>query len=213
MGTKFKIIRSIYNAIIVILVVIALILIFNSAGGVLANGSIEAFKYFTVESNIFAGIVALASIFLIIFNKEPAWFVIIKLISTTSVMVTFSVVVAYLAPTMGAFLLYQGPNLFMHVLVPLMAAVEFIFFTKYYPIKLTVKLLTMAPVFTYGLIYLPNVVIHDGYGNSKYDWYMLGSGGIGFGILSFVIILGLSFLIGFLLSLFYNLFNKKHQKN
>ena len=170
---------------------------------------LAVFKYFTVQSNIFVAITSLLTIIFFIKEKKvPEWLIYVKLTSTTSVMITFSVVIFYLAPTMGFYLVYTGVNFLMHLVVPLIALLEFLVFIPKIDIKVKFNLFSILPVLIYGTFYLTNIVINIGYGDLKYDWYLLGSLGIWMGLTAFIVILGLSFLISFLLSFLHKIIAK-----
>ena len=195
-----------YNFITIVLVVVAIISIYMGSVGALSDNKLEAFKYFTVQSNIFVGITSILSIIFIIKDKEiPGWLFYLKLASATSVTITFSVVIFYLAPVMGFLLLYMGANFLMHLVVPLLAIFEIIFFTPRKELKYRLSLFSMLPVFIYGVFYLTNIVVNNGYGNTAYDWYLLGVSGIGTGIIAFFALLTFSFLV----SLLFSFLNKK----
>ena len=125
----------ILNSLIVILTVFASYAIFNSFEFMGHSGFAEnaphfkIFKYFTVDSNIFAGIVSL--IFLIYYltkkNKEsilPKPLFLLKLAATTGVTLTMMVTVFYLGPKSdeGYFALFMNASLIMHLITPLLYA-------------------------------------------------------------------------------------------
>ena len=169
--------------------------------GKLGDNNLDVFKYFTVQSNVFVGLTSLLTIIFFIIKKNvPNWLIYVKLTSTTAVIITFSVVLFYLAPVMGVYVVYTGVNFIMHLLVPLLAFFEFLFFVPKIDIKVKSSFLSMIPTFIYGTFYLTNVVINNGYGDFNYDWYLLGVAGIWMGLISFSVILGFSFLISFLIS-------------
>ncbi len=109
------------SIIIIILEIIALIVCYNSFGINLA--------YYTIDSNIFLLISTI--LYLITINNVPKIVQLLKYSSTLSVFITFLVVVFVLYPMYNfnfQFLFLDGPNLYMHVLCPLLAVISFIFF-------------------------------------------------------------------------------------
>ena len=109
------------SVIIIILEIIALIVCYNSFGINLA--------YYTIDSNIFLLISTI--LYLITINNVPKIVQLLKYSSTLSVFITFLVVVFVLYPMYDfnfQFMFLDGPNLYMHVLCPLLAVISFIFF-------------------------------------------------------------------------------------
>ena len=109
------------SIIIIILEIIALIVCYNSFGINLA--------YYTIDSNIFLLISTI--LYLITINNVPKIVQLLKYSSTLSVFITFLVVVFVLYPMYDfnfQFMFLDGPNLYMHVLCPVLAIISFIFF-------------------------------------------------------------------------------------
>lgn len=109
------------SIIIIILEIIALIVCYNSFGINLA--------YYTIDSNIFLLISTI--LYFITINNVPKIVQLLKYSSTLSVFITFLVVVFVLYPMYDfnfQFMFLDGPNLYMHVLCPLLAVISFIFF-------------------------------------------------------------------------------------
>ena len=109
------------SIIIIILEIIALIVCYNSFGINLA--------YYTIDSNIFLLISTI--LYLITINNVPKIVQLLKYSSTLSVFITFLVVVFVLYPMYDfnfQFMFLDGPNLYMHVLCPVLALISFIFF-------------------------------------------------------------------------------------
>lgn len=131
-------------------------------------GSLRAF---TNESNIFCAIISILTIISTIKsikNKNhemSATLRIFQLISTTTVFLTFTVVLILLNPMLaiktGNWLtLFSGKMFFTHLFNPLCAIVSFLFLTPSSK-KFTKKevFLPLIPVILYGIIYFTNVVI------------------------------------------------------
>ncbi len=201
MDKRFKIFNIVSNALVFLLVTSAIIWIISvtqyGEDQLLASGW-EMFKYFTVESNLFMGIASLISLIFILMNKYPRWLCIIKYIATGTVTLTFLTVMFYLGPTLGMLLMLKDANLFMHLLVPVLAIVQLLLFepklNEFKFVKAT--LLSIIPMSVYGIGYLLNVFINNGYGSSKYDWYYFGALGPGVGIGMYFLMLLFTYLIG-----------------
>ena len=155
---------------------------------VLSERNFGAFKYFTTDSNIFAGLISLAYViykFTPNGKKQatlPRAFYILKLAATTGVTLTMMVTVFFLAPTSnGNFIRYfMNSNFFMHLITPLLCIISFIFFEASEPGKLTITIPGILPMLLYSFYYTPNILIHldNGKVNPDYDWYNFLAGGL-----------------------------------
>lgn len=156
---------------------------------ILLKKSPSSIKYFTTQSNIFAGITSLVMlIFEILYlvkktNKIPKWVSIFKMISTVGVVLTFMVVAFYLnfvAVSQGYsyFRLYQGTDFFFHFLVPVLAAISFMFFEGRKDIKFRYTFVNLIHLLGYIIFYAINVLTHlqNGKAIRKYDWYYFATG-------------------------------------
>jgi hypothetical protein len=117
-------ISLILNAVIIILEVIGLIACFNLLGFI-------DLTYYTIDSNIF---LLISSILYLISRKNiPKAVQLFRYSATLSVMITFLVVVFILYPMYDfnfQFMFLEGPNLYMHVLCPIISLISFIFFER-----------------------------------------------------------------------------------
>ena len=154
---------------------------------VLSSRNFKSFKYFTVDSNVFAGLISLAYV-IFKFSQDgkkqstlPGTFYILKLAATTGVTLTMMVTVFYLAPTSnGNFLHYfMNSNFFMHLITPLLCIISFIFFEAAEPQKLIMSVPGIIPMLLYSFFYTPNVLLHLDNGKvvRAYDWYNFLAGG------------------------------------
>ena len=154
---------------------------------VLSERNFKSFKYFTVDSNVFAGLVSLAYVIYKLTAKSkkrsvmPRAFYILKLAAATGVTLTMMVTVFYLAPTSnGNFLHYfMNSNFFMHLITPLLCIISFIFFEVAEPQKLIMSVPGIIPMLLYSFFYTPNVLLHLDNGKvvRAYDWYNFLAGG------------------------------------
>lgn len=158
----------------------------------------EMLKFFTVESNIFMGVASLLSLIFILIGKYPKWLSLVKYIAAGTVTLTFLTVMFYLGPTLGMLLMLKDANLFMHLIVPVLAIAQlFLLEPKLEEMKFVKStLLSIIPMSIYGIAYLLNVIINNGYGTAKYDWYYFGSLGPWAGVGMYFLMLASTYLIG-----------------
>ena len=178
----------------------------------MTNGSKTSFanfiKFFTVQSNIFMGITAIAyAVNEILLLKKGTRInkvlFVLKYVATVCVAITFFTVLFFLAPIVyrDYFLdLYVGTNFFYHFMIPLASMIIFIFAenTKDFSIKVTI--FGMIPFILYSIFYLIAAFTHmeNGKVMDGYDWYGFLSFGIPMFMLLMVLMIGFSYLISFL---------------
>ena len=180
---------------------------------VLESNKLGMFRFFTVDSNMFMGIVSLIFIFKeieLLKGKEiEKKYYILKLMSTTSVGLTFLVVFAYLGPITeyGIKSMVTNSNLFFHLLIPLISMINFVFFEKTDKLKLKDTKYGLIPMFIYALFYITNILIHmeNGKVSTVYDWYWFVQNGIW----TIVIVIPVIFSITYLISLIMWKLNRK----
>ena len=187
MNKKLYIANIIFNSLIVACTIAAIIMMFTSNGGTLQSSSWTSLKYFTVDSNILMGVTSAISLFFLIFkrhNPYPTWVAVIKMIGTTGVSLTFIVVFTYLASIISLAILLENANLFMHLIIPVLAIISFIFVEPKVKLKFKYNFFPILPVVIYSLGYLINVASKNEYGNFKgADWYGFGQYGLGIGFI------------------------------
>lgn len=169
---------------------------FLSGGRALAVSGIGFLKFFTVESNLFVGLAAVIAIpfeILLLSEKRiqnPLALRVIYFTAACSTSVTMLTVFLFLGPTMGFSFMFQGPNLFMHLLTPIAALVRIVFFeNSEEKTPWIFGLFGALPVLIYGIVYLTNIALNNGYGNPDYDWYGFAKEGIFLGFLAFAIMI------------------------
>ena len=211
---KKRKIANIINLIIVILVCTGVICMlfgihFMSDNIILTASKLEMFKFFTVDSNILMGI---SSLLYIIYNQKvikknkkevPKSIILLKLVATTSVMLTFIVTAFFLAPTSNYsfWLFYQNSNLFFHLIVPLLSLYSFIALEKNNLIQFKETILGIIPVIIYSIFYTSNVLIHtkNKQVSLQYDFYGFLRNGYNTIIYVIPIILLITYLISVIL--------------
>lgn len=154
---------------------------------VFSSKRIAAFKYFTVDSNIFAGLI---SLFYVIYSLSPAgkkqeklpgFMYGLKLAATTGVTLTMMVTVFFLAPTgpIPYFAYFTNSNFFMHLITPLFCIISFILFESSEKTPFKLSLTGTIPMLLYACFYMPNIILHldNGKVDPKYDFYGFLAGG------------------------------------
>jgi len=184
-----KTIRIITNAVLAVTVFTVWILsFFFWRNGTLGGSGWSDLKYFTVLSNLLAGVVAV--LWLVVCRKKetPHWLSVFKYLSATAVFVTFSVVVLFLGPMYGYGMMYYGANLFFHLLIPLFAVAEEIVFGE--DISFKESFFACAPPLVYGIGYLTNCIVNGvgSWDTVRNDWYSFLEWGYGVGALIFIVI-------------------------
>ncbi len=102
--------------------------------------------------------------------------------------------------------MYNNSNLFLHLLIPLLAIITYILFEKH-DNKYKYAFFGILPMFVYGIYYTLNIVAHLNSGGLtfKYDFYGFLQGNIYNAFIVFPIMC----LITYLLSLLLIFLNKK----
>lgn len=95
------------------------------------NGDFMAaiFKAFTIQSNIWAGSIALLGLGFSWFSKNksgPAWLEPIRFMFTTSITLTWLVFAILLTPTMSLSYLLSQSNFYLHSLTPILSVIDYI---------------------------------------------------------------------------------------
>ncbi len=176
-----KTFEIILNLIIVIFTVIGIILMLTSKAeeGALQSSGFENFKFYTVLTNVFCGIVA--SVFLVfkLLKKDTEKIRALKLAAVVGVAITFAVVAFMFGPLYGFLQFYKRGNLYFHLLLPVTAMIEFIVVRrKKMPFRYAV--FAAVPTLLYAIGYLLNILINgiggawpdtnDFYGFLNWGW-------------------------------------------
>ena len=176
-----KTFEIILNLIIVIFAVIGNILMLTSEAeeGALQSSGIENFKFYTVLTNVFCGIVALIYLVCIFAKKGTEKMAALKLAAVCGVAITFAVVAFMFGPLYGFLNFYKRGNLYFHLLLPVTAMIEFIAVKRRkMPFRYTV--FAAIPTLLYAIGYLLNILINgiggawpdtnDFYGFLSWGW-------------------------------------------
>jgi len=177
------------NIIITLLTIFASIIMFtgikitSGTEPILETTKLGMFKFFTVDSNMFMGLIALLFTILQITKKEITKNMYrLNLMATTSVGLTFLIVFTYLgkiAPG-GIKSMLQNSNLFFHLIIPVLSIINFTIFERTDKLKLKDTLYGIIPTVIYAVLYVTNLLLHveNGKVSPIYDWYWFVQNGI-----------------------------------
>ena len=154
--------------------------------GLISSG-LENLKYYTVLSNLFCGIVALAELVAHISRKSKFDFTMLKFMAATVTGLTAVIIAAFLQPTYPNLNMYQGSNLWFHLIVPVIAVAECVFTSDAAAmLSFGRTMLTMIPSAVYGLFYALNILFRGiGTWPDTNDWYGFLNWGWTIGIVIF----------------------------
>ena len=192
----------ILNVILIVLMSIGLFMMFSKHAQRNPEAFIERgfrnFRYFTVLSNVYSGLTAIVYLVLLICRskaKDSTLMSILKLTSSSAVGVTFTVILFFLGPLYGHGRMYTNANLIFHLLMPVLAMIEFVVFPAFESEKendfsLKKCLYAGIPVVLYGMAYLMNNILGGSGGiyPDTNDFYGFLRWGYPVGVLIFVFI-------------------------
>ena len=143
-------------------------------------GLLGLFRYFTVLSNVLCALCAAVVLIAWTTGALPLWVILLKFVGTVAVSVTLLTVFLYLAPVSGEWKkLLSGPDLFWHLICPLIAIVSLCVFERT-DFGFPWVFLGLVPTVLYGVFYLYRVVIlpedrrmEDFYGFNKNGKWLL----------------------------------------
>jgi len=198
---KKDFIRVIVNSVLAIAVFTVWILsFFFWRDSTLGGSGWSDLKYFTVQSNLLVGVVAvLWLVFRLAKGKGgvPRWLTLLKYLSTVAVSVTFLVVLTFLGPLYGYGRMYYGANLFFHLLVPLFAMGEYALLEEG-EISFRMSFFAALPPFLYGIGYLTNCLVNGigSWDTVRHDWYSFLEWGYPVGIAMFLLLCAVAWGLG-----------------
>ena len=164
-GKKDKF-RKAWNVLLAIAVFGAWGRMLVSGEGTLASTGLSSLKYFTVLSNLLEGFACLYWL-----AGKGAKGERLKFVATVAVSITFLVVMTFLGPLYGYPFMFEGANLWFHLLVPVGAILEQVFLSKG-PFGRKDVLFAALPVLFYGAGYLCNILMNGvGEWPDTNDWY------------------------------------------
>ena len=206
---KNKNIVVVLNALIVLFSVIGitLMMVIPPQEDSLQATGLENFRYYTVLSNVFCGIVALVQLVFIALKKDTNKLIPLKLGAVCATTITFCVVAFFFGPLYGLLRFYRYGNLFFHLIEPVIAVVEFLY-TKKKRIPFIYAFYSAIPTFIYGICYGLNIMINgmDDPWPYNNDFYGFLNWGWGVGI---TILLGVTFIAFILACIFRKICNSR----
>ncbi len=181
------------------------------SGGILTASRLEMLKFFTVDSNILMGMIALIAAideWKVLKGKQSEIRVgsfVLKLIGTVGVTLTMLVTVFFLTPTTaktyGFFALFYDSNFFLHLLNPILSLVVFLGFEKTTKIHFKHTFSGIIPMAVYAVYYITAALMHaeNGVIADGYDWYGFFFGGVSSILFVLPLMLLITYAIGFVL--------------
>ena len=166
--------------------------------GALMSSGLDNLKYYTVLSNIFCMIMAIVFIVLNLMNKKCP--ILPKFMAAAAVGLTFVIVAFFLAPMYPDLDMYDGANEFFHRWVPIVAVIEFIMFEQEKKMPFRYTFIAAGTSVAYGLFYLVNILINGiGTWPDTNDWYGFLNWGYPVGIVIFLVVVLMNWIIALLL--------------
>lgn len=189
---------------------------FGKMPTLLTGSRLSMFKFYTTDSNILMGIIALIVALVqkkVIdgrLEKLPAWVYPLKLLGTVGVTLTMLVTIFFLVPTMGFLVCFNNSNIFLHLINPVVSIVTFLCFESTDELSFKHTCTGIISMLIYAVYYVAEAVIHS-HGNivdKGYDWY----GFLVLGLKSGFIIIPIIILITYAISLCLWFLNRKLYK-
>lgn len=170
--------------------------------GALVSGGLGAFKYYTVLSNVFCALSCICSAiyFLIRKNYElPSWLYIFRLMGSSVVSVTLLVVLFFLGMIYGYRSMFSGVSFWLHLVAPVLAIISHILLKQAEPLPFATSFWGIAPTVVYGIFYISvNAIGWTGTPNRQTDFYYFLNWGWGIGIVIFLAIFAINWLVSLL---------------
>ena len=184
MKTKSTI-STVLNIVIFILMIFGAIVMFtgfkfmHGEEVALESTKLGTLKFFTFQSNVFMGIVALL---LAIRKNHSTTMYVWKLIATGAVSLTFVIVFGdfWLVLGIPIMSMLQNGSLFYHLIIPVLSIITFVVFERTDKIKFRFTFMGLIPTFLYAIFYAIVVFTHveNGVVPKRYDWYGFTNAGI-----------------------------------
>jgi hypothetical protein len=165
------------------------------AGGVLSSTGLRSLRYFTVLSNLLCGISAFIHLIVLLAKgTAPVRILRLSYVAAAAVGVTLMVVLLFLGPLYGYGAMLQGANLWFHLVIPLLAALDHWLLEPGRERSRREIPLAVIPTVLYGVCYLANILLNGvGEWPDTNDWYLFLHWGtpVGLGIFAGIIALNL----------------------
>ncbi len=137
----------------------------------------KCLNFFTIDSNLLAAAGCLVLCGYLLWHplgELPRWLYAVKLVCAAAVSVTMLTVLFFLGPTQGYGPMFEGVNLHLHLICPLLCILSFLLLEHAGRQPLLLTLLGALPVALYGCIYLVQVVVRSAW----QDFYGFNRGGV-----------------------------------
>ncbi len=194
------------NVAVFLLVIVAFVMGFFKIQFITDNEArpgVDMFKFFTVQSNILAGIAcAVLAVYEILYshgriNAIPEWVYLFKYVSTIGVTLTMLTVVCFLgfiAPG-GYFSLFINSNLFFHFVIPMITLISFVLFEHTEELKFFETTTGLFHSFFYGIFYMVNAYSHmeGGAIPAEHNWYGFAYPNVLFSVIMCVVMLAVTY--------------------
>ena len=160
--------------------------------GRLASANWESLKYFTILSNLLMAAAGLLWAALLLGRRTSHRALVLKFAGTVSVSLTFLTVMLFLGPMFGYPPMFAGVSLHLHLTVPVVAALDFVFLCREGELRPKDALWGALPMALYGVWYVGNNLI-NGVGvwpatNDFYGFFTWGKGVAG--VIAVVMVIG-----------------------
>ncbi len=202
-----KNLNVIFSLIINLIIIIMEILSFTLLVDKIGNNPFNLLAFYTYDSNIFlllSSILISINNILILINKKESInknILLIKYMSTGCVTLTFLIVIFVLIPLEGFESTYiqliSGNKVFLHLLCPILSIISFLIFERNPKLKFKDTFISVIPTFIYAiiLIILNLLKVVDG----PYPFLKVYDQSVYMSIIWVIVILGISYLICYLL--------------
>ncbi len=171
------------DGLIVVLTGIGAVVTFTSRSeGILTAFGLQNLKFFTVDANLFLGLVCLMELIFAAakragrIGRVPPRLVTLRYVATVAVALTFVVVAVFFGPMVGYAPLYREGNLYFHLIIPVVAMVSFCLMHRRF-IPLGETALALIPSVLYGAYYTVMLLIFGAH-FPRTDWYGFAAGGV-----------------------------------
>ena len=129
--------------------------------------------------------------------------------ASSAVMLTFMIIACFLGPLYPDLNMYEGGNLFFHLIVPILGMIDFTVLESKGEVPFKYTFISALTSLIYGNLYLANVMINGkGEWPDTNDWYGFLNWGYPIGIAIFGFIVLLNFAIACILRWLNIRFNK-----
>jgi len=158
-------------------------MVFGASDGMLSARRLASLKYYTVQSNLLQGSASAVYAAMLAARLRtggvPRWVERLKYAGTVSLTLTCATVLFFLQPVLSYSGLYDGVNLWFHLLLPLAAVFDLCLLDRESALSFGDSFIALAPTILYGIGYTVNLLA-NGIGTPPHtnDWYGFAMGGL-----------------------------------